>query len=201
MKRYRLQEARDTFLSGLAILILGLLVTWSILQVTSGGFVVVTTGLILVGGIRTLIGLFGLVGAATLPADASTPKKWPTRNWVPNPMTVGLLNLNVLGLGYLHQLRWIGWALHVGLVSLLIYVIVRLYDEPMVAFVFIGLLGLLLIFSAILSNSAAHNEKRARSTLPIRNDSWLRTVAIVLIVVQILLVLALSGWWMLSAAP
>ena len=101
MKRYRLEEAQATFLSGLGLLALGLLVTFAISQVTSGGFVVVTTGLIIVGGIRTLIGLFQLLGAATLPADAST--KWPARTWIPDPFTVGLLNLNVLGLGYLYQ--------------------------------------------------------------------------------------------------
>jgi len=197
MKRYRLEEAQATFLSGLGLLALGLLVTFAISQVTSGGFVVVTTGLIIVGGIRTLIGLFQLLGAATLPADAST--KWPARTWIPDPFTVGLLNLNVLGLGYLYQSRWVAWLLRLGLVSFLIYCIVRLGDEPVLAFVFISLLTLALIFSAILSNGAAHNEKRVRPTLPVRNDPRLRTAAIVLVVAQILLLLALPGWWMLSS--
>lgn len=197
MKRYRLEEARATFLSGLGILVLGLLVTFAIAQITSGSFVIVTTGLIIVGGIRTLIGLFQLLGAATLPADASS--RWPTRAWVPDPFTVGLLNLNVLGLGYLYQSRWVAWVLRLGLVSFLIYVIVRLRDEPVLALVFIGLLTLLVIFSAILSNGAAHTEKRARPRLPVRNDPRLRRVAIGLIVAQVLFILALSTWWMLNA--
>lgn len=180
------------------MLLIGTVITLLTYRV-GGGFVVVTYGLIIVGGLRVLVGLFQMLGSMASVKAGPRAKKWPTRNWVPNPMTVGLLNLNVLGLGYLHQLRWIGWVLHVGLASFLIYVIIRLYDEPKLAVVFIALFALLLIFSAIVSNSAAHSEKRARSTLPVRNDSRLRTIAIALIVAQILLMFALLILWILSA--
>lgn len=198
MKKYEIEEARAKFLSGLAILALGLLITWGTSQLTEGGFVVVTYGLVIVGGIRALIGLFQLLGATTRPADASTPKKWPTRDWVPYPRTVALLNLNVFGVGYLHQSRWAMWAFNLGIAALLFYALVRNLGNSVMTLVLMGLLVLWVVFSSILSYSAATKEKLARPSLPVRNDPRLHQAAIGLIAAQILFLFGLATWWSLS---
>lgn len=196
MKSYRLAEARATFLSGLVIMALGLLITWGTNEISGGGFVVVTYGLIIVGAIRALIGLFQLMGAAMLRSDASSkPKKWPVRAWVPNPRTVGLLNLNVLGLGYLYQSRWIGWVAHLGITLLMVYLLARTFSYLVTWFVLVVLYALFLIFSAIHSNGVARGEILARPNLPIQDNPRLQKVAIGIIAAQILL---LFVWWVLS---
>lgn len=209
MRNERLANARAMFLSGLAILVLGLLITWGVAEMSGGALVVVTYGLIIVGGLRTLIGILGMLGALVASNDAIAPshgaqvsrlkgKKWPARSWVPGSRTVGLLNLNVLGLGYLHQSRWVMWVFSVTVTTSLIYGLVRSLGNSVMTLLFVSLLVLWLVFSAILGYGAARKEIQARPSLPVRNDSRLQKVSIGLIAVQMILLLGLAIWWVLS---